>query len=317
MNKPNKKYSIIFCGNYRPAHSTENHIALTLESMGHFVTRFQEDETSYDCLLAQNGYDFMLYTRTWDNIMSKDVTKLDFLLKKKIPLVGFHLDIWWGLQRESQIDEQLYFKSDILFTADGGHQYRWEEKEINHYYLPPGVYDKECYLAEKRPNLKADIVFVGSQRNYHPEHPFREKLIIWLRKNYRKQTEFYPNKWYPFIRGHKLNQLYASAKIVVGDSLDSPMYISDRVPETLGRGGFLLHPRCEAIDKMGLKDGVHYVSYKRWDWDNLKEKIDYYLTHDKEREKIRLAGHKAVAENHTYKNRMAEMIKVLEEQKYV
>ena len=32
----------------------------------------------------------------------------------------------------------------------------------------------------------------------------------------------------------------------------------------------------------------------------LKTKIDYYLKHDKERESIRLAGHKRAKEEHTY-----------------
>ena len=95
--------NIIYIGNFVPAHSTENHIALTLEDMGHLVVRFQEDETTYDNLLAQKGFDFILYTRTWDNIIEKSVTKLEFLLKKQIPLVGFHLDIWWGLERQCPV----------------------------------------------------------------------------------------------------------------------------------------------------------------------------------------------------------------------
>lgn len=308
----NKKYSILYIGNFRPPHSTENHIALTLESLGHFVTRFQEDETSYDCLLAQNGYDFMLYTRTWDNIISKEVNKLNFLLKKKIPLVGFHLDIWWGLERESQIAEQLYFKSDILFTADGGHPNKWKEREIEHCYLPPAVYKKECYIAQPRADLKRDIVFVGSYKNYHPEYPFRRELVEWLIKKYGERILF-PNVQYPCVRGHLLNELYASSKIVIGDSLESPNYFSDRVFETIGRGGVLFHPTAD----IPLIDGTHYIQYKRRDWNELEEKINYYLTHDNEREKIRKEGHEFVTLNHTYDNRMEEMLQTLKEKKYV
>lgn len=57
-----------------------------------------------------------------------------------------------------------------------------------------------------------------------------------------------------------------------------------------------------------FEDGKHLVFYKFGDFDDLKSKIDYYLEHDDEREKIRLAGHEHVKANHTYRQRWEAII---------
>jgi len=44
---------------------------------------------------------------------------------------------------------------------------------------------------------------------------------------------------------------------------------------------------------------------------DLKEKIDYYLEHDKEREKIARAGQRRTLRDHTYKNRVKDIIKII------
>ena len=52
---------------------------------------------------------------------------------------------------------------------------------------------------------------------------------------------------------------------------------------------------------------VMYDSYE-----DLLNKVDYYLSHDKEREEIALAGQRNVLENHTLSQRLDEMEKVAE-----
>jgi len=292
--------NIIYIGNFIPPYSTENYVAKTLEDLGHKVLKLQENETDLDYILEiQKDFDFILYTRTWDNCKGD---REKFLKEKKIPFIGYSLDIWWGLEREKEIDEQLFFKTDLLFTADGGHQKEFKEKGIKHIWLPAGIYDKECFYQKK--SFKNDLIFVGSY-NYHLEYPFRKDLIDWLKENYSYFKLFGQNT--QTIRGTELNRLYASTKIVIGDSFESLYYWSYRIYETLGRGGFLLHPYTIGLDKE-FKDKVHYVGYKRYDWTDLKRKIDYYLKHDKEREKIRLKGFLKVKSNYTYKHRLTKLI---------
>lgn len=37
-----------YCGNFKPSHSTETHLARTLEQAGHQVARLQEDDLTLD-----------------------------------------------------------------------------------------------------------------------------------------------------------------------------------------------------------------------------------------------------------------------------
>ena len=160
---------------------------------------------------------------------------------------------------------------------------------------------------------KRDVVFVGSKK-YHPEWPYRTHLINWLDKNYGSRFEHYGNGGIESIRGIRLNKLYWSTKVVVGDTLclnfNYPDYWSDRIYETLGRGGFLIHPYIPGIEKEFV-DKQHVVFYEYGNFDQLKELIDYYLTHDEEREAIRLAGHELVKDKYTYKHRWEVILKEL------
>ncbi len=83
------------------------------------------------------------------------------------------------------------------------------------------------------------------------------------------------------IRGLPLNELYSQTKIVVGDSVYSPHYWSNRVVETLGRGGFLIHREVEGLKEV-YPDLVTYDGT----YDDLMKKIDYYLAHEDERREI-------------------------------
>lgn len=292
---------ITYIGNFRPDYSTENHVARSLEMLGHTITRLQEDLTSFD-EIDRAGGKFILYTRTWDNIKGD---RDRWLRNKSLPLVGFSLDIWIGLDRERETQNQLFFKSDYLFTADGGHQEEFTDKGIKHFWLQPGVVADECYIDNV--DFQYDIIFAGSYR-YHSEYPERTRLIDYLETTYRDRFTLFDHN--SGMRGARLNRLYASSRVVIGDSLDSPYYWSDRVPETLGRGGLLLHPQVEGMDKY-YTAGSHYIPYIRYDHENLKKTIDSCLENPEMCQMIRQQGHGHVKANHTYTNRMAEMLKVL------
>ena len=53
------------------------------------------------------------------------------------------------------------------------------------------------------------------------------------------------------------------------------------------------------------------LCYSPSDIESLKEKIDYFLTHDEDREKIRKAGYEFTHKNYTYTKRVEEMLRVL------
>lgn len=316
---------VAYLGNHQPdlpagvkPWSTETHIAASFELLGHEVTRIQEGATrAVDIPELVKGHDVFVWTQTYGlavtgGTIDERTQMLDSLRAMGIPSVGMHLDRWFDLEREDQLATEPFFRVDHLFTADGGNQERFAARGINHTWMPPAVFEQECgqgFLT--RPYL-CEVAFVGSHRGgYHHESPHRAELIDWLRRTYRARVKFWPAGRQ--IRGAELANVYASAKVIVGDSClvgtgHNARYISDRIPETLGRGGFLLHPFVEGVMPDLYEPSVHLGCWAAGNWKGLKELIDYYIEHPAERFVIANAGMEHVMAKHTYTVRCKEVL---------
>ena len=300
--------------------NTENHIALTLESLGHTVNFIQEDQlrpNSGDLVERVKGSDMFLFTRTWDGHVSiEDLRAIENL---GIPTVSFHLDLYSNIARSNMLGlESPFWSTQYIFSPENSVQARkvFKERGINQFYSPPAVYKEECYIAEPVDKFKHDVIFVGGGREYgHPEwRPYRTQLMDFLENTYGNRFKHYgwPDET---IRGSDLNKLYSSAKIVIGDSLNvnftDSYYYSDRFFEVPGRGGFQIAPYIPGITDHFV-DRKEIVLYSFGNWQQLKHLVDYYLDNDQEREEIRIAGHERTKRDNTYTNRMQHMLNVLD-----
>lgn len=304
---------IVFLGNFSVSYSSETHHVASLEALGHTVTKLQESQTPGDRLLTLGRTADMVVVVHTHGFKTPGMplhTALEQLNRAGVPTVTYHLDLWVGLARERDLGGDPFYRTiGHFFTADK-QMAEWLNKNTNvaGHYLPPGVYHDECYLAQ--PRARFDVAFVGS-RGYHPEWPYRTQLLDWLRKTYGHGFRHYGGDGMGIVRGPQLNQVYADARVVVGDSLclgfKYPYYWSDRLPETLGRGGFLVMPFVTGMDNY-FKDGRDLVYYTYGDFKALKKTIDYYINHHTERDMIRLAGHGLVKHEHTYMQRWQEII---------
>lgn len=311
---------VAYIGNFRPEFSTENHIAQALRHLSHEVHLCQEDQIGSWKHLEPRDFDLLLWTRTGWPWMSMGLTEDEVKMHQRnllhlfrshgVPSVGYHLDRWWGLQRETEIhDGWPFFQVDHLITADGGHDEQWKEAGINHHWLPPGVSAFECSPGRETPQFVSDIAFVGSWQNYHPEWQHRFELVNHLR---RYPTRFWPEPGCEAVRGDALRDLYASTKINVGDSClvgGQSRYWSDRIPETLGRGGFLIHPYVDGL--WDFFDSDMLVTWELWNWEQLDELIEYYLHDNVTRGRIAQRGREQVLKYHTYTFRMQQMMDFL------
>lgn len=305
---------IFYLGNFLSPWCTEVHISKTLQKLGHEVVELQENFTQPDHLANRFGveaFDLFLFTRTWGETLKKD--HLDILRRRSIPSASFHLDLYMGLERDGGLGSDPFWSTDFVFTPDGDPDSAQEFRKlgINHHYLKPGVYEDECYIADVP--ISREIIFVGSY-SYHPEYPYRQKLIDFLKNTYGNRFEHWGSQGMGHVRGEDLNRLYASSKIVVGDSLMLPghtHYWSDRVYETLGRGGFLIHPYIKGLEEEFI-DGNELVFYQHGKLaTSLQRKIDHWLMADTEREEIRRMGHEFVKSQCTYTQRMNQMLDVI------
>ena len=313
-----KTMKIMMIGNVKIPFSTESDWVWTYRDLGHEVIEMQEDEDTTDRMweLGQTC-DLIHYVHThqWHTPGSFSIETLIQKFKDAgIVTIGYHLDYFYGLEREKDVNTHPWWTLDYIFTADGGSNDWYRAQGINHHYVKAGVVKRDCYIGNYREEYACDVAFVGSY-HYHPEWPYRPRLIDWLQDTYGDRFRRYAGdtQW-GTIRGSALNDLYASVKVVVGDTLclgfNHPEYFSDRIMETTGRGGFLIMPFIEGIRDCFTEDEL--ITYKFEDFSGLKEKIDYYLSHELERHSIQLAGHKRCLTDHSYSNRVREIFSILE-----
>ncbi|MDQ6797901.1 MAG: glycosyltransferase [Actinomycetota bacterium] len=323
---------IAYLGNFGPSHSTETHVAQALRALGHDLVCHQENDVAmWRELAAGRGVadrDLVLWTRTgWEwpslgigyhEIAALQRQMLARAFEMLIPTVGYHLDRWHGLARQHEIATEPFFGVRLLVTADGGHDAQWAAAGIDHLWMPPGVSEFECGGGTYRPEYASDVAFVGSwQGGYHREYPLRPALIQYLTETQSHRCRFWPEAGQEAVRGVPLRDLYASVKVLVGDSCLNggiTRYWSDRIPECLGRGGFLIHPDVEGLDEHFVS-GEHLVTYPLGDFRRLGALIEHWTQpeQDEQRRAIALAGQARVLAGHTYTIRMKALEAVLNE----
>lgn len=102
-------------------------------------------------------------------------------------------------------------------------------------------------------------------------------------------------------------EMYRRAQIAIApadwESTYTPM-VKLRTLEIMVTGAFQLCEQCEDLADY-YKDGEEIVSYK--DWDDLVEKIRFYLANPKKREEIGRAGYEATKRNHVWTVRWSEV----------
>lgn len=302
---------VLYVGNFRESYCTEVHLAREMEGLGHSVTCYQEPPGGGDLSTvaaieaAAEGHDLVMWTRTWG--LPAEATELWRRLEDRgIATASYHLDLYVGLARQRKVTRDPFWTTGVVFTPDGdpGSQAWFEHEGINHVYIPPAVVSDECVPGNYRPELDHDVIFVGS-KHYHPEWKHRPALLAWLEQTYGDRFKRYGGD-VQVMRGQDLNDLYASAKVVVGDSLCFPghtNYWTDRYYETVGRGGFLVAPAIPGLEDH-FTDDVHLALYDYWDFDGLGATIDHFLSDPDSRHRIQRTGQAHVRENHTYRERL-------------
>ena len=286
------KTRIVFVGKFKHLHD-EEYIARSFEAIGCEVFRVEEsiDFRDINNFVKSRRADILLYTK-WDI----HPETLKFCKIVGIKTVSWIFDLYFDYTREYQVRNKTFFKSEYVFTTDNGHDERWAERGINHRCVRQGVYSEECKMLPPAPEI--DVAFVGSESPVYPE---RNSMMINLSKHYN--FRWFGRRDTNEVRGEKLNILFSKCKIIVGDSYYSPNYWSNRVVETLGRGGFLIHR-----DVPGIKE--EYPDLVTYDGtlEDLMVKIDHYLANEKERLEIVKRNFELVKSKYTMEHKCQELL---------
>jgi len=279
----------------------EEYIAEGFASLGHEVIRVDNLATSGEIkdVLQRYTPDILLFCK-WEQPPELDAI-INAQKKTGLKTVCWIFDLYIGYQREYQVKTRRFFKADYVFTTDGGHQEEFAKLGVNHHCVRQGIRASECVLEKGNP---IGVAFVGSD---NPLYPYRQKMLGEIMLHF-------PNfKWYgrgdsDEVRGMQLNKIFANTKVIIGDAVYSPYYWSNRVVETLGRGGFLIHPDVPGIKK----EYPHIVTYEVGNIQDLKNKITYYLNHEQERKDIIKLNFDWVKDNYTVEKKCKELLNVLQ-----
>lgn len=104
-------------------------------------------------------------------------------------------------------------------------------------------------------------------------------------------------------------ELFPKAKIVVNQTVKHDLNF--RVFEALGSGALLLTERSSNGLFDLFEDGKHFVTYEHGNVEEAAQKINYYLSHDEEREKIAAAGKEAALTFHTPMARAITLLQII------
>jgi len=284
------KLKIIYLGHFNNLNSNmpEEDIKSAFEQLGHEVIAVPEKDVA---TLPKYKADMLLFHKAgvgkyidleqWINI-------LNHITYKK---VMWYFDPINLIQGREEFIETIADYVEFGFLVDD--TWRRRHKYENLYSLKEGI--GTVYKGEYKKEFDCDIAFVG---NVYGQ---REQFVKSLYNRYGDKFKVFNN-----VFNQDLADLCVSAKVTIAPDFPSEeFYWSSRFYLTLGLGGFLVHPDLYGL-KEEFEEGKHFAGYK-----GMKElipMIDYYLAHEKDRNKIRKEGQKRCLEVATFKHRIIKML---------
>jgi spore maturation protein CgeB len=189
----------------------------------------------------------------------------------------------------------------------------------------PEVYfpvDKMVINSAEIENLSCDVSFTGSSYGHKAEGAYRSDILSYLTdfnlKIWGDDDWPYRFKYLPQLKNsyrgtrlshEKLRKLYTLSKINL--NLPAPQIVTSfqpRVFEIAAVKGFQIADNRPLLKKIFSEEEL--ITFDTID--ELREKINYYLNHEKERKKIVEKLYKKVAENYTWKKWAEKIINTID-----
>ena len=221
--------------------------------------------------------------------------------------------IMWNISHPEDVKLDEYNSYDYVFFAS-----EKMKKELGKVIQPDsGVLlqcvDPEVMVCEEHKEKAYDLLFVGNSR-----HVYRQILKDLLPTKYQlsvygRDWEEFPVKDYvvsDYLDNAKVGQAYHDAKILLNDHWDDMReygIISNRIFDALAVGAFVISDSMDSIHEIFDGSVVTYTGS-----DDLHQKIEYYMSHDEEREKLAKQGQEIVLQQHTFTQRIEKICSVME-----
>lgn len=170
------------------------------------------------------------------------------------------------------------------------------------FYLP-NAGDESVHCVRKPYKKKYDVAIIGGDYISSVDNFSRKDFFEMIKKHY-------PKSYTGRCHYKKMARVYSQARIglnvAVGD-------VNMRNYEITASGTMLLTEEVNAIEDFDqlFKVGSECDVYPKRDWDAMFSKIEYYLEHKTERERIAKAGNQRFLTCHTYKHRIETLLNTI------
>lgn len=275
-----------------------------------FIKKAMLDHTNRQLLSLVKSYQpAILFGVKAENIYPQTILKIR---QMGVTTACFYLDLMdhWPVISQLAPAYDLFFNQDRLVTE----RLQNELGLKNSFYMAHSAEPLPDPLTN-RENRYA-ISFIGTHNN--ETYPNREKYLkeigdlglnIWGTDGWAKSPLAHCFRGRSF--GDQRFDIYGHSKIVIDINWDvlPAEGLSNRPFEVTGSGACFFVDLVREDIKRCYQEGQEFVSFK--DEKDLREKVQYYLAHEEEREKISRAGYARTVRDHTYLNRVKQLLNVV------
>lgn len=227
--------------------------------------------------------DFFLWVETGLDLPPQGLENI--IISKAVYFIDTHLNL------ENHLNLARFF--DHVFLAQKEYIPAFRGRGISNVHWLPLACDPEIHGKRDVPKT-CDIGFAGS---ITPSHQRRKVLLERLQSRFNVRVER--------VFLEEMAELYSSSRIVFNNAIRRDLNM--RVFEALCSGSMLLTDGSVGQEDF-FKDREHLVVFND---DNIEELAAYYLAHADEREAIARAGREKVLAEHTYANRVEQIIRTV------
>lgn len=321
------------------------HISDTLRDMGHITYEFDPtlpykySKTTIGRRIHQFNqsiYNLLLNSASFRSKRIKKLSKIfrknqidltisthDFLYPDEIDLIKEKTKapvVMWFPDGIGYSNKAFFMisKYDYIFFQDpyAVNRLRSQYNKQNVFYLPeccnPKYHKKTILTADDISKYSCDISTYGNPHNYRSYFfselvSYNYKIKIWGHQPSIWQND--PIVKYIYMGEYLVNEEKAKSVLAAKINLNSlvPAGIAGlnaRAFEIAGIGGFQLIHWREGLKDL-FEDGKEIVSFNNFD--DLLEKINYYLNNPEERKQIAEASQKRAYSDHTYEKRLLKI----------
>ncbi len=278
------------------------------------MNAIKKKEFEEACINMAMWADILSIQTQTDNIIKLPLIQHIKKIKKEIKIYQWTGDVREEIPlcfMEIAKDTVSLFSNDNDTQIMRGKGFKSEYLNIGY---PDDIFYPKGYKAKSEP-----IVFMGNNygdkagKPHFPLSHVRRDMVNYLKGIYGTDFGVYGNGWNGIETADIKDQhieaaTYRNAKIAINYShFFYSRYSSDRIFRIMGSGCFCLSHKYPDIEK-DFVIGKHLDIFTTFD--ELKQKIDYYMEHDEERATIAKQGADYVYNNCTWTHRITQLLKM-------